>query len=181
MDYLKIIALALVFGVVGGFFAQTAKVPSFGATTARTTITNPWTFNNSMGVIMASTTVTRLKTGVTGAQFTNMSGSVCYIKPYAATISATTTAQVDCQGTATIGSIAGATTPLRGVTAGDGVLVQLSTSTAGTLYQTLTVVAASASTTAGHIALTLYNGTGATFTWPVSGAATGTVSYFSTR
>ena len=63
---------------------------------------------------------------------------------------------------------------------GDAVAVTLSTTTAGTLYMGLQVAGASASTTSGYITVRLTNMLGDTFTWPLTGAATGTATYIVT-
>lgn len=115
--------------------------------------------------------------GSTGTAISGLNLGTCYIKAYATTIAASSTATVDCQGTAAIGTITATGSALAGVTSSDSVLATLSTTTAGTTGQGLTIIGSSASTTAGHIDLRVSNLTGATFTWPTTGSATGTVNY----
>lgn len=123
--------------------------------------------------------------GTSGTAINRLNRGICFIKPYATTITASSSATVDCQGTAAVGSITGAASALTGVAFGDSVNVTLSTTTAsgGSLQGTvltamgLSVVGASASTTSGYITLIIANGTGATYTWPITGSATGTASY----
>ncbi len=115
----------------------------------------------------------------TGTVLNRLDAGTCYIQAYATTIAATSTAKVECQGTAAVGGITTALdAALTGVTTGDNVQVRLATSTAGTTSLGLNVTGASASTTAGYIELYIANMTGATFTWPTTGAATGTASYW---
>ena len=121
-----------------------------------------------------------LKIGSSGTAVTRANTGVCYFKAYATTIAATSSAYVDCQATAAVGSITGATTALTGVTFGDNVVVNMSTTTAGTVVGGLVVGGVSASTTAGHIQMRIVNLTGATYTWPTTGTATGTASYIVT-
>lgn len=113
-----------------------------------------------------------------GTTFSRFNGSTCFIKAYATTIAASTTANVDCQGTAAIGTITGTASALTGVTDGDNVQVTLSTTTAGTQSNGIAIIGAGASTTAGYITLRISNLTGAIFTWPTTGNATGTVYYW---
>lgn len=184
MNYIKTNHLSLLiiaFMIVSNLFGS---APMLGALD-RTTVGNPWTFTSTgqgNGVIMASTTITAEKVGQTGTQITRINTGICYIKAYAATIAASSTAAVDCQATAVVDP-SGASA-LTGVTMGDNVLVQLSTttaqlSTAGNLG--LTITGASASTTSGYIVLRIANMLGTTFTWPIGTAATGTASYIVTK
>lgn len=127
--------------------------------------------------------------GSAGTTFTRDNSGTCYFIPTATTIVASTTQTVDCQATAAVGNPNATGSALAGVTSGDVVQIQLSTSTASynstTLTnapQGLTVVGASASTTAGYISVRLFNGFGTTYTWPVGVIggvnASGTASYF---
>jgi hypothetical protein len=126
--------------------------------------------NNSFGSC-TGTTIARINTGQ------------CFIKPYATTIAASSTAVVDCQATAAVGSITGTTAALAGVTLGDNVVATLSTTTAGVAAASggIVITGASASTTAGYITETISNLSGTTFTWPVNAAASGTESYIVTK
>ncbi len=120
----------------------------------------------------------------TGTQFQRLNGGQCYIQPYATTIAATSTDRVDCQATAAVGGIvpaAGVDVALTGVTFGDNVVANLSTTTTGSTVGGLVLEGVSASTTAGYIQLSVLNLTGTTFTWPTTGVATGTASYFVTK
>lgn len=107
-------------------------------------------------------------------------GASCFLAPSAATIAATTTVSVDCQATA--GWSAAGTSALGGVSSGDAIQFELSTTTAGASGPGgLVVTGASASTTAGYITVRLLNLTGTTFTWPTTGVASGTASYLDLR
>lgn len=118
-------------------------------------------------------------TSCTGTQLNQFNFGTCYIKPYATTIVASSTAVVDCQATALVGQ--NGISPLTGIVAGQVVQAELATSTAGTTFLGLTVDAVSASTTSGYIQITIANLTGTTFTWPTSGTASGTATYIATR
>lgn len=114
----------------------------------------------------------------TGTLINRINAGTCYIQSYATTIAASSTVKVDCQATAAVGGISTVNdVALTGVTAGDAVQATLATSTAGSTSNGLVIIGASASTTAGYIQLNISNLTGATFTWPVTGTATGTVYY----
>lgn len=117
--------------------------------------------------------------GSTGTQLSNVSAGTCYLAPSGASIAASTTVIVDCQKTAAVS--ASGIAPLVGVRSGDKVVATLSTTTAGTTYSGLDIIGASASTTNGYISLTLSNQTGAAYTWPTSGIASGTASYMDVR
>ena len=120
--------------------------------------------------------------GLTGTTFTQMNGGVCYIKAYATTIAASSSATVDCQATALVDQSSGRIgSALTGVKVGDSIVASLSTTTTGVTGGGLDIAGVSASTTAGYIVIQIANQTGATYTWPTSGAATGTVQYFSFR
>lgn len=119
-----------------------------------------------------------VKVGTSGTTVTRINTGTCYIKAYATTIAATSTASVDCQATAAVS--ASGISALTGVTSGDVVSVNLATSTAGTTFGGLILAGASASTTDGYITLRLTNLTGTTYTWPVTGTASGTATYIVT-
>lgn len=148
MKYLLVIFLSLAGGVLGGYLVD--QVPAInhvlGATTARTTITNPWIFASTTQSGTSGTPVSRLNTGF------------CNIRSHTTTIAASSTQTVECNaGT-------GSNVALTGVTAGDTILIGMPTTTP-TTFGGLKVVGASASSTAGSITLILFNGTGGTFTW----------------
>ena len=182
MNYIKNNIFSIIIIVMLLVLAFGGKSPVFGAAlpanVTNITSANPW--------IMASTTITGFKAGQNGTKFTRVNAGTCYLQPYATTIAASSTATVDCQGFGAVGSIAPAaasTSPLQGVALGDVIFATLATSTsASTTAPGLTILAASASTTAGYITLRIYNGVGALFTWATNAgtnaAATGTASYF---
>lgn len=150
-----------VYNQVQNKFAQGAK---FGLTD-QTVISNT-------GSITLSTT---------GTEVTRINKGTCYIKAYATTIVGSSTATVDCQGTAAVS--ASGMSALTGVTSGDTIVATLSTTTAagGAAAPVLGGLVASgavASSTSGYITLTIANLTGGTYTWPLTGQATGTVNYF---
>ncbi len=121
------------------------------------------------------------KVGITGTWRTKDNVGFCYIRPYAATIAASSTATVDCQGTQAwnaAGTIN--VSALTGLVMGDRVTATLSTTTAGAVSNGLVISGASASTTAGYIVLRISNLTGGVYTWPiVAGVASGTAQYYS--
>ncbi len=123
-----------------------------------------------------------IKIGTTGTKTNQTNWGTCYILAYATTITASSTAAVDCQKTAAVGTITTASaSALVGVRFGDNIQVTLSTTTAGSTFMGLNIIGAAASTTNGYISLRIANLTGTTFTWPTSGTATGTVSYVTRR
>jgi len=126
----------------------------------------------------AASLTSTLKVGSSGTNVSRLNHGTCYLRPYAATIAASSTAAVDCQATA--GWDADGASALTGVTDGDFVQATLSTTTAGTTSNGVALTGASASTTQGYIVLHVSNLTGTTFTWPTSGAASGTASYLVT-
>lgn len=133
------------------------------------------------GTTLSATTLTQ---GTSGVAITNLAPGTCYIKAYATTIAASSTAVVDCQGTALIDQSTGRIgAALTGVSTNDKVVVTLSTTTSGTVSNGLVVTGANGSTTAGYIQLTISNLTGAVFTWPTTNfaPATGTASFIDWR
>ncbi len=120
-----------------------------------------------------------LKMSSVGTTITGMNFGTCFIHPYAATIAASTTAQVDCQGTANFAGTPGSA--LAGIAYGDTVVAKLGTTTVGTIFGGLRLRGAEASTTAGYIALFVENDTGATYTWSTSQVASGTAQYIAAR
>lgn len=118
----------------------------------------------------------KLTIGVTGTPINTLGMGTCYFAPTDATIVASTTKQVDCQATA--GWDAANTSALSNVFAGDNALVQISSTTATTAFLGLQINGCTASSTNGYLSCTLYNMTGTTYTWPVTGTASGTATYF---
>src|SRR3990167_4610088 len=72
------------------------------------------TTSPSVGELLTTT----VQVGSSGTDITRINTGTCYIKAYATTIAASSTATVDCQATAAVGSISGATSALTGVTMG---------------------------------------------------------------
>lgn len=125
----------------------------------------------------AATLSTSLKVSSTGDVVARLNEGTCKIKPYATTIAGTTTATVDCASATLAGLVA-----LTGVTFNDNVVATLSTTTSSAGVQgALFITGASASTTNGYITLSLYNGTGGTYTWSTVTNASGTASYIVTK
>ena len=121
-----------------------------------------------------------LKIGASPDAINGINEGTCYIRPYATTIGATSTVAVDCQATGAWN--ANGPSALTGVTMGDAVNLTLSTTTAQTSgFGGLTVMGASASTTSGYITIRVMNLTGTTYTWPVTGTASGTATYLVAR
>ena len=159
MEIIKSLGL-VALGVVLALFAG-----SFGGNEAGTT---------NYDTLDADAVVTgTLAIGTSGTTLTEVNSGTCYIRPTAATITATTSALVECQANANITTVAA----LSGVDSGDRVLVQLSTTTAGDVVGGLSVIGATPSSTAWYIMLKVLNLTGATYTWPTSGSASGTAQY----
>lgn len=124
---------------------------------------------------LGAASTTGLLVGNAGTNFTRLNGGTCYIKAYATTIAATSSTQVDCQATALVAK--NGPSALSGITYGDSIVATLATSTAGTTSSGLVITGVQASSTAGYITLYISNLTGATYTWPTTGAATGTAYY----
>jgi len=122
-----------------------------------------------------------LKVGATGTKINQANEGTCYFRPSAATIAATSSVKVTCQGTAA--QSASGPSALAGVKSGDRVWVQMSTTTSGVsgAGSGLVLNGASASTTNGYIELFITNLTGGTYTWPTTGTATGTAQYRASR
>lgn len=159
-------------------------VKTYGINTTKDiTTTGALTVSGATAISGATTLTSTFKVGSAGTLLNRVNAGTCYILAYSATIPATTTAQVDCQGTAAIYNLNNSlATALTGVTFGDRVVANLSTTTAaGTVWGSIHIAGASASTTSGYISLLLENLTGAAYTWPVTGTATGTVSYIVTN
>lgn len=145
------------------------------------TVSGSTAFSGTVANSGAVTNTSSWTLGSSGTALTRINSGTCYILAYATTIAATSTALVDCQATALIYNVNNLrAAALTGVTFGDPTVASLSTTTAttaGTTFGGLVLEAAMASTTAGYIQLQISNLTGATFTWPVTGAATGTATY----
>lgn len=179
MDKIRLsvgLSLVAIIIAIGGYSFPEVK-EFVGATGTRfpnglsTNTTSP-----AVGQLLTTT----LQVSSTGTSVAGLNHGTCYIAPYAATIAASTTVAVDCQGTALWSQ--NGTSALTGVALNDFVQVQLSTTTAAIApHLGISLIGASASTTAGHIQLHISNGTGATFTWPTAGQATGTASFISTN
>lgn len=121
----------------------------------------------------------------TGTAVNQINTGFCYVKAYAATIAASSSATVDCQATAAVDVSTGRIgSALTGVQKGDAIIgATFSTTTSGVsgVGGGIVVVGSSASSTNGYITLNVANLTGATYTWPTNLTATGTVQYFSNR
>lgn len=203
----KIISGGVIVAIIVSFWALHASgvlksngVKQFGATAAGGMLAEnyiPYVLYNGGYNSAKDFTITGgagITLGSSGTTFTRMNTGQCYIMPTATTIAATTTVSVDCQATLAVGNPNTAETALTGVTSGDTVVAQLSTTTAilnGNTFSGsgvnggLVILGASPSTTAGYIVLRLYNAFGATYTYPtfpVGGVnASGTVSYIVTK
>lgn len=113
-----------------------------------------------------------VQVGSSGTAITRLNGGKCNIWDESPTVAASSTSIVSCQaGTLTLSA-------LTGVAVLDDVFVQPSTTTFNGLPVSggVFVVGASASTTAGYIDVTVYNGTGAAYTW--TAAATTSWNYW---
>ena len=187
----KIIGVIAVLAIlISGYslylsFASSPAAPSFGSVGVKLAENyDPYIRYNGgyYSLLPISTTggITNTGTwtqGTNGTAITRVNTGTCFIKAYSATISATSTAQVDCQATQNDSS---AISALAGVTYGDNVIATLGTSTAGTLGG-LVLEGAAASSTSGYLTLYIANLTGTTYTWSTTAAATGTASYIVTH
>lgn len=132
-------------------------------------------FESDVAAVFSST----FKLGSSGTSVSRINTGTCYFAPPAATIVATTTKTVDCQATAAVS--ASGESALPGVAVGDSVVLTLSTTTAGVMPGSMLVTnGCTASSTQGYITcgLSALNGT---YTWPVTGTASGTASYIATH
>lgn len=191
---IAVVVIAIIAIVALVIVRTTSHAPQTAGTTATTNLPSLGTRLLQVGVGCddffstctggTSITTTTFTQGPTGTAFTQINGGFCYIKAYATTISASSTAQVDCQATAAVDASTGRIgSALTGVNFGDKVVASLATTTAagGGVWGGLDLVGVTASTTNGYITFLLYNSTGATYTWPTSGTATGTASYIDFR
>lgn len=155
---MALIAVALI--AVGAYFYPQASA-SFGSIDSPTTFGILGTQQLKVGTLCASgfKYASCLGTQVNGINF-----GQCYIRAYAATIAASSTAVVDCGGGTGF-------TALNGVTTGDTVQAQFATTTP-TADLGLDIIGASASTTPGWLSLVVSNGTGATYTWTAAASTT---------
>lgn len=128
--------------------------------------------------------------GTSGSSVSRLNIGTCYVRSRATTITASSTALVECQGTAAVnapwGVAGGASSALTGVSSGDFVQAKFASTTASAVGATnagmgIVIIGATASSTQGYIQLLVANLTGATYTWPITGAATGTVSYIASN
>lgn len=165
--------VAIVIAIGGYFFPQMEK-------TLGSTFGTRFPDGISVGVgAPLPTTKGALIIGSAGTQISNIVAGTCYVKAYATTIAATSTAIVDCQATALVSQ--NGISALSGVKTNDIVQVTIATSSEPVASGGLILQSAAASTTAGYIQLNIFNGTGTTYTWPTTGAATGTAFYTSMR
>lgn len=173
MEYLKqnhLTILVIVFLVGSALLGTPAKqslAPKVGVLD-RTTVGNPWTFS---GAVTNSGAVTFTSTATVGSSGTAISGlnfGNCRVLAYSNTITASSTAQVDCGSTGFLGGT------LTNVSSGDQVFV-VATTTLSTGAYGVYVQSARASSTSGYITLNITNASGNTFTW--SGAASTTFKY----
>lgn len=167
---------------LGGVYSQSEQ--SFGeglavGTTRQLTISRLGALVSSAATSLTST----LTIGSSGDAIARVNAGTCYIRPRATTITASSTVIVECQATAATktpyGTATGAHSALTGVAENDFVQAKLSTTTANQAWGGLDIIGASASSTQGFIQLIIQNHTGADFTWPLTGSATGTASYVS--
>ena len=97
MRAITTIVLSLIGGVVGAYlFALGDNFPVSGATVARTTITNPWTFASTT-IFSADVTLTTTNTATSSAvigcvtEYSTSTATASHKVPTTATITATTT------------------------------------------------------------------------------------------
>lgn len=179
----KLVGPSVAFGAAGNLLIENYDpyVRTNGGINTNDPMTVGGAFTSTLGQVLSGnlTNTGTFTQGSTGTAFSRLNGGTCYVQPYATTIAASTTAQVDCQGTQAVGSTNTANdTALAGVTLLDSVQAIFASSTSKQSWGSIDVVGASASTTPGFITLIVSNNSGGVFTWPTTGNASGTVSYF---
>lgn len=170
-----IVALLLIIGVVS---VQPTAVPA------------PQQSNDLAGLSERDIQAVSLKVGPRGEKVSSLDWGTCNLQPDAATIAGSSTARVTCHG----GSFAtgvSAHTVLSGITSASKVVATLSSTTAaagrsiGLSYGGLTLMGVTASTTSttngGFLEVLIGNQTGATYTWPLTGTASGTMQFIAPR
>lgn len=171
------LGVVAIVAIAGLFYPQTAG-RILGAVTGTTNFDNLGILQLKLGTTCNSSFG---YAGCNGTAISRLNKGTCYIQPYATTIAASSTAAVECQATAATGGVTTANdTALTGVTSGDAVFVTFATSTAITAgggAGAPFVVGAVASSTAGYIHVILGN-MGQTYTWPTTGTASGTMTYW---
>lgn len=167
--YSVVFVLTLIVGAIGGSYVH-QSAPVKGTSNVSTISAASLQIGSGCDYSYGSCSATTIN---------QINSGTCYIKAYATTIAASSSATVDCQATAAVS--AGGIAPLAGIQYGDNVQSTLATSTAGTTFMGLAIGGASASSTSGYISMRVINLTGATYTWPTSGNATGTAYYVTTR
>lgn len=165
-------AAAAVLLAIGGLLAF---LPKEEETVGSAVISTTQAIYKAAGLIAGAEGLT---VGTSGTNIDRINTGTCYIKAYAASIAASSSASVDCQANDDVD--AGGIAALTGVTFGDIVVANLSTTTASDTFGGIYIKGAAASTTPGYITLEIVNLTGTTFTWPTTGTATGTASYIAT-
>lgn len=174
--------VAIVIALVGCFLPKLpAKFGTISATDVTATRYTQLLVDNGIQVTANGINIVAggLTVGTGASTISGLNFGTCSIRPYAATIAASTTAQVDCQGTQNFASGPGSALP--GITAADNIQANLGTSTQGTLYGGLRLRTEIGSSTPGFITLFLENDTGATYTWSLTSNASGTAQYIATR
>lgn len=114
--------------------------------------------------------------GSSGTAVAQLNYGSCQLQPDSATIAASTTARVTCHASNWSAGQA-AFSALTGITSSSKIVASLSTTTAGSTFEGLVLTGVTASTTAGFIETRISNQTGTTYTWPVTGSASGTMQY----
>lgn len=164
--------VAIVIAIIGVF--TPAGKQAFG--TIYDTFSGDY-FNATQGFQINGVTVfsaAGLKPSAASTPLLGENFGTCQVQSNANTIAASTTQTVDCVAVA--GTPPG--TALAGITAGDKITMQESTTTS-TAFGGVLLLGASASSTSGYITMKLYNATGATFTW--TSAASTSFQYFAAR
>lgn len=170
---LPAVLVAVVIAIVGGWMLFHSGTPV--GTTANQTSTAGY-YNAGLGFKVNGTTVInsskQLVLGTSGTAITGLVYGTCQVVAYSTTISASSTAQVDCSSNGM------ATGTISGLTASQ-LVDAWATTTLSSVSQGVSIVASHGSSTAGIITLRISNGSGTTFTW--SGAASTSVAYWAVR
>lgn len=163
-------------GVIIGFVAFLFLSPKTPAPTGGSTNFGGDLVVDALTVNSTLTQTGAVTMGSSGTAVSTLNYGSCNLQPDAATIAASTTARVTCHGGNWSAGQA-AFTALTGITSSSKIIASLSSTTAGTTFEGLVLTGVTASTTAGFIETRISNQTGTTYTWPVSGSASGTMQY----
>lgn len=172
-------AIAIALAVLVFLFANTTGGHSVGGVGGKTSTSGIYIGGLGFGVGTEQSYKTvfnssgQLTMSSVGSAVTGLNFGTCTINAYSNTITASSSAQVDCSAGAT-----GPTATLAGIASGDKVFVTLASTTVA-ISEGLHVIWSAASTTPGIITMKIANDTGGTFTW--ASTASSSISYLAIR